>query len=238
MFFDIRRAVISTVVPSATSTGNHGKDSQTQAQALQYIPSLSHTPISANNHQVNPRSRASKRAASPLPTDKSLSNIPRAADATPILAAPAHKIANGGIQKSKKKTKPLKRGQLRRQEKGLQRAEIVLDQLERKKVEAKERGKKVKGRARGWEEINEGAEEEVRKTPRLGLGNGVNGEGDGEGDGEWEDVNGKEEGGDTEMGVVEVEGVQVKVPANAALTKVVMPVRPASNAGSDLEDIT
>ncbi|KIW86231.1 hypothetical protein Z517_01626 [Fonsecaea pedrosoi CBS 271.37] len=100
---------------------------------------------------ANPRSRASKRATSPsIDVDKSIRDAPRASDATPILAA----RPNGGITKPKRKQKPLSRGQRRRHEKGLARAEMVQDQHARKIEDASHRLKKRRERKGMWEEVN------------------------------------------------------------------------------------
>lgn len=187
---------------------------------------------SPNISTANPRSRAAKRASSPsLNLDKTLTEVSRASDATPVLGVRPH--ASNGIQKSKKKAKPLKRGQRARQEKGLARAEAVLDQLEKKKAVSQVKVKKVRSRRALWEEINDEAIEEKRKVPRLLVGGNENRENEGAEDVGWED-----EQGDAEMKTVDVGGVEVKVPLSAPLAQVVVVDRTASNAGSDLEDIT
>lgn len=153
-----------------------------------------------------------------------MTDAPRATDATPVLVA----RPGSGIQKTRKKQKPMKRGQRARQEKGLARAEIVMDQLERKKVDSQDKMKKVRSRRAVWDEINGEAKEERRKAPKfLEL---VEGNDDQE-NGEWEDV---DEQGDQEMKVVD----GVELPGNAAVNKLVVVDRTASNAGSDLDDIT
>ncbi|KIW33522.1 hypothetical protein, variant 1 [Cladophialophora immunda] len=103
------------------------------------------------NPIANPRSRASKRATSPsIDVDKSIRDAPRASDATPILAA----RPNSGVTKAKRKQKPLSRGQRRRHEKGLARAEKVQDQFERKIEDASHRLKKRRERKGMWDEVN------------------------------------------------------------------------------------
>jgi hypothetical protein len=151
----------------------------------------------------NPRSRASKRAASPsLDLDKSLKSAPRATDATPVLAA----RPNAGISKTKRKQKPMKRGQRARQEKGLARAEAVMDQLEKKKALSQVKLKRVRGRRAVWDEVNGEAREEVRKAPKFQvLANGaVENEDAADDDEAWEDEN-----GDADMKPVEVIEVPV-----------------------------
>lgn len=152
-----------------------------------------------------------------------MTDAPHASDATPVLAA----RPGSGVQK-KKKQKPMKRGQRARQEKGLARAEIVMDRLERKKVSSQDKLKKVRSRRAIWDEINGEAKEERRKAPKfLEL---VDGNEDQENE-EWEDV---DEQGDKEMKIVD----GVELPGNAAVSKLVVVDRTASNAGSDLDDIT
>ncbi|OAP62869.1 hypothetical protein AYL99_02096 [Fonsecaea erecta] len=100
---------------------------------------------------ANPRSRASKRATSPsIDIDKSIKDAPRASDATPVLAA----RPNSGVTKAKRKQKPLSRGQRRRHEKGLARAEMVQDQFARKVEDASHRLKKRRERKGMWEDVN------------------------------------------------------------------------------------
>jgi hypothetical protein len=107
-----------------------------------------------------------------------------------------------------------------------------MNQLEKKQESFQARQKKVRGRRAIWEEINDGAEEEKRKTPRFQV-LGEDGHDqvveNGNNDEEWED-----EQGDAEMKVVD----GIVLPASAALNKIVVVDRTASNAGSDLEDIT
>ena len=176
-------------------------------------------------YTANPRSRASKRAASPsMDLDKSIRDAPRASDATPSLAP----RPQSGVTKARKKLKPLKRGQRARQEKGSARAEVVSAQLEKKMAGSQSRLKKRRERKAVWDEVNDDAREEQRKTPKFQLLSNGNTEND-ENQDEWED-----ESGDTEMKTVD--GVQV--PATAALTRLLVVDRPASNAGSDLDDIS
>ena len=78
-------------------------------------------------------SRASKRLTSPtLNLDKSLTSLKPPAQSQnqrPSILAVHH---GAGISKKKAKGKALSRAQKRRQEKGLERAEIVMDQTEKK----------------------------------------------------------------------------------------------------------
>jgi Alb1 len=122
----------------------------------------------------------------------------------------------------------MKRGQRARQERGLARAEVVMDQLARKMEGAQSRDKKRRDRRAIWEEVNDASKEEKRKAPKFqGLANGVN----------WVDEDGWEDepqtdGGDTEMKVVD----GVEVPATAPATKLVVVDRTASATASDVDD--
>ncbi|EXJ63342.1 uncharacterized protein A1O5_11663 [Cladophialophora psammophila CBS 110553] len=117
---------------------------------------------------ANPRSRASKRATSPsIDVDKSLKDAPRASDATPILSA----RPNSGITKAKRKQKPLSRGQRRRHERGLARAEMVQDQFARKIEDASHRLRKRRERKGIWEEVN-GTDKFDKLTAILGQQDG------------------------------------------------------------------
>lgn len=184
------------------------------------------------NRAANPRSRASKRATSPsINVDKSVRDTPRASDATPALAA----RPNGGITKpSKKKQKPMKRGQRVRHEKGLARAEAVQDRLAKKVDEAASRQNKRKSRKAVWEEVNNDAskEEQTKPTPKVkdlddNNTDHVRGE-----DG-WEDepMMGADE---KNLDVKVVDGVTV--PASAPAMELTVVDRTAFLAGSDLEE--
>ncbi len=113
-------------------------------------------PSPYSNFCVNSRlapsihSRAARRAASPsLDTDKSL------ADFKPPTSRSTHvsfKAQDAGVRK--KKAKPLRRGQRLRQQKGLDRAEIVMDQLESKVTKSVGKLKTRKERKKEWTDIN------------------------------------------------------------------------------------
>ncbi|EEQ89940.2 uncharacterized protein BDCG_05060 [Blastomyces dermatitidis ER-3] len=98
------------------------------------------------------RSRAVKRAVSP--TDESLlKSLPRA---EPIPTFKPHVLSaqhNAGITK-KSKSKQLTRAQRRRQEKGMERAEFVMDKTEKKIAKSLGKGRVVKERRATWEEMN------------------------------------------------------------------------------------
>ncbi|RMZ76026.1 hypothetical protein DV738_g5185, partial [Chaetothyriales sp. CBS 135597] len=180
---------------------------------------------------INPRSRAAKRDTSPsLNTDKSLKEVDRA-DIGPILHS--RQNAAGAINK-KKKTAPLKRGQRARQERGLARAEAVMDQLEKKVEGAQNRVKKRRDRRAQWEEVNAVSVEERRKAPKLtafdGLLESIEGQGEaGEGDDDGEGAAAAVHGGrdvDLEMETVD----ETSLPRGAAGVKMLVVERPASTS--------
>ncbi|GAB1206417.1 hypothetical protein APSETT445_005104 [Aspergillus pseudonomiae] len=111
-------------------------------------------------------SRAARRAASPsLDVDKSLTTLPRAEDTVIQRESILSDRANAGVSKRKSKTKALSKAQRARQQKGIERAENIMDQLETKVEKSLKRGKTVKAR-RGisltdnagcqaeWEDLN------------------------------------------------------------------------------------
>jgi Alb1 len=108
-------------------------------------------------------SRAARRAESPsLNTDKSLKTIkPPEANPHVHIFSGAH---NAGIKK--KKAKPLKRGQKIRQQKGIERADIVKEQNDTKLVKSLGRLKTIKERAKAWEALNPKLDK-VEGTTRL-----------------------------------------------------------------------
>ncbi|KKK27328.1 hypothetical protein ARAM_000434, partial [Aspergillus rambellii] len=100
-------------------------------------------------------SRAARRAASPsLDVDKSLTSLPRA-EKTPVQRESIlADRANAGISKKQSKPKPKSRVQKLRQQKGIQRAEAVFDQMENKVTKSANRAKAVKSRRADWEDLN------------------------------------------------------------------------------------
>lgn len=74
----------------------------------------------------------------------------------------------------------MKRGQRERLEKGLARAEIVMDQMERKVNASKSRSRRQEQRRGQWENINGAVKEETRKATKV--------PGREPGEEEWEDV--------------------------------------------------
>jgi hypothetical protein len=96
--------------------------------------------------QIAPRSRAARRAASPsLDLDKSVTSLPRAespSDRPSILAD----RSNAGIHKKQKKNDKVSRAQRQRQQKGMDRAEAVSDQLAIKRAKSIARAKVIDSR--------------------------------------------------------------------------------------------
>ncbi|CAG7928846.1 unnamed protein product [Penicillium olsonii] len=92
--------------------------------------------------------------------DKSVTSLPRAESPTtqgPTILADR---ANAGVMKKQKKNNKVSRAQRMRQQKGMDRAEAVLDQLEIKKAKSFARARVVDGRRADWEETN-------RKAPAF-----------------------------------------------------------------------
>ncbi|KAF7586035.1 hypothetical protein BBP40_009652 [Aspergillus hancockii] len=100
-------------------------------------------------------SRAARRAASPsLDVDKSLTSLPRAQETTLQRDSVLSDRANAGVSKKQSKPKAMSRVQRARQQKGIERAEMVLDQLEKKVEKSVKREKNVKARRGDWEDLN------------------------------------------------------------------------------------
>jgi len=96
-------------------------------------------------------SRAARRAGSPsLNIDKSLKTATAPASNPHVHIFSAQ---NAGIRK--KKQKPLKRGQRVRHLKGLERADIVKEQLDSKLKKSLGKLKTIKERRKEWEDMNE-----------------------------------------------------------------------------------
>lgn len=103
--------------------------------------------ISNINTATSTRSRAARRAASPsLDLDKSLTSAPRVEEDNVLRDSILADRANAGVTKKQSKPKAKSRSQRLRQQKGLERAEIVMDQLEVKVAGSVKRGKNVKAR--------------------------------------------------------------------------------------------
>ncbi|EDU48800.1 conserved hypothetical protein [Pyrenophora tritici-repentis Pt-1C-BFP] len=106
-------------------------------------------------------SRAARRAASPsLNLDKSAQ---KPAHTTRDSASPSrpskvnpHALAakDAGIQKKQRKSGNMTRAQRLRYQKGLERAEDNMEKLEKKRMKSLGKEKKIKERAKGWEDVN------------------------------------------------------------------------------------
>ncbi|KAJ5160212.1 uncharacterized protein N7482_007216 [Penicillium canariense] len=109
----------------------------------------------AKNKPKTNNSRAARRGASPsLDLDKSLTSLPRV-ESSPSTQRPTLLAdrATAGVQK-KRKGKNLTKAQRLRQQKGMDRAEAVMDQLEIKKAKSFVRAKIVNERRADWEDTN------------------------------------------------------------------------------------
>ncbi|OQE31697.1 hypothetical protein PENSTE_c001G08246 [Penicillium steckii] len=109
----------------------------------------------AKNKPSGQNTRAARRAATP--EDKSLAALPRAESPTAQRPSLLAERANAGVQKKKKENKKISRAQRMRQQKGMERAEAVLDQLEIKKSRSDKRAINIKTRRAEWEDTNRNA---------------------------------------------------------------------------------
>ncbi|KAL4920574.1 ribosome biogenesis protein Alb1 [Aspergillus aurantiobrunneus] len=101
----------------------------------------------AKARPLSKHSRAARRAASPsLDLDKSLTSLPRAEDTVMQRESVLADRAKAGVSKKQTKPKAKSRAQRLRQQKGMDRAEAVLDQLEIKVAKSNNRAKTVKSR--------------------------------------------------------------------------------------------
>ncbi|KAF2706075.1 hypothetical protein K504DRAFT_505794 [Pleomassaria siparia CBS 279.74] len=160
-------------------------------------------------------SRAARRAVSPsINLDKSVKSTTR--DSSPPKTKTSTSIALGarptGITKSKSKSKPLKRQQRVRRERGLERAVDVMDKREVKVQKSVVKEKKVVERKKGWEEVN------VEKGRLLGLAAGKKGNAFEALEGQKGDVEGREWVSDEEM--PEIDGGEVQVYGDVEMVPV------------------
>ncbi|KAK5122172.1 hypothetical protein LTR85_004418 [Meristemomyces frigidus] len=100
--------------------------------------------------EVSFRSRAARRGESPPPKELAVKAPAEETDYKPWL----HNAQGAGISK-KKKAKQLTRQQKERQQRALERADVLVDKHERKVADSKARSKKIQARAKDWEELNE-----------------------------------------------------------------------------------
>ncbi|OJJ61803.1 hypothetical protein ASPSYDRAFT_75810 [Aspergillus sydowii CBS 593.65] len=109
----------------------------------------------AKARTVSKHSRAARRAASPsLDLDKSLTSLPRAENTPMQRESILADRANAGVSKKQSKAKAKSRAQRLRQQKGMDRAEAIMDQLEIKVAKSENRAKTVKSRRAEWSDLN------------------------------------------------------------------------------------
>lgn len=168
-------------------------------------------------------SRAARRAASPsINLDKKLKTTTRdsASPSRPSQKNP-HALAaqNAGIQKKNKKGN-MTRAQRLRHQKGLERAADNMDKLELKRVKSFGREKKVKERAKGWEDVNV---EGVKKT-KTSTKDALEQEAESKEEREWvsdEEMDEDDTGSQVEATAAEVTGeskeVEVEIPLSVPL---------------------
>lgn len=181
-----------------------------------------------SNHHVetNVHSRAARRAVSPsIDLDKSITTAPRAAspESKPKLPTPNVLAAKSAGITKKTKSKPLKRQQRLRQQKGIERAEDVLDKMELKVQKSVGRERKVKERRKGWEEVNEIKKKRRKQNAFEAL---EDGEEAGRKDREW--VSDEEMDGDVNGGAEDGMEDNVVVPEIAGEVKKLELVDPES----------
>ncbi|KAI9678621.1 MAG: hypothetical protein M1817_005678 [Caeruleum heppii] len=101
-------------------------------------------------------SRAAKRATSPsINLDASLKDLKvpsESLDTRPSVLAIHH---GAGVTKKTKKARPLSSKARKRQEQGLERAEHVMDKMEKKVAKSVVKGRVGRERRAAWEELNE-----------------------------------------------------------------------------------
>ncbi|EEQ31175.1 hypothetical protein McanMca71_005658 [Microsporum canis] len=109
--------------------------------------------LKTNSRSKSAHSRAARREVSPsVNVDKSLTSLPRAERTNTSVPAVLGAQHNSGV--SKKGKKPKSRAQRLRQEKGLERAEVVLDKREKKVTKSVRKLSGVKARKVTWDELN------------------------------------------------------------------------------------
>ncbi|KAL6897519.1 Alb1 domain-containing protein [Trichoderma evansii] len=108
------------------------------------------------------RSRAARRATSPsIDTDKSLKNatLPASSSSTaaprPSVLAARH---NAGVTKKTRRGRAVSAKGRRRQEKGLEMAEAVIERTSKKLEKSFSRARVVQSRAKKWDDINKDAQ--------------------------------------------------------------------------------
>ncbi|KAG9252209.1 Alb1-domain-containing protein [Emericellopsis atlantica] len=115
----------------------------------------------AKNRAPSKHSRAARRATSPgIDTDKSLKDVkPPPRDAAPRPSVLAVQRSAGVSKKAKNGRKSQLSAKARkRQERGLQMAEAIVERTSKKVEKSKGRGKNIVERSQAWEKINKEAE--------------------------------------------------------------------------------
>lgn len=130
---------------------------------------------------------------------------------------------NAGIKK--KKSKPLKRNQKIRQQKGIERADIVKEQLDSKLKKSLGKLKNVKERAKPWEALNPKLEVrgEERRTANVKFDALVLNDNmvEGEVQGEWEDED--EDGMLEDRSAVPKPGEFLALPVHPSAAEIPLP---------------
>ncbi|KAL1871048.1 hypothetical protein VTK73DRAFT_2283 [Phialemonium thermophilum] len=112
--------------------------------------------ISKGKKAPSVHSRSARRATSPgIDTDKSLKNVrppPESINQRPAVLAAHH--GSGVTKKTKRKVTPSSKAR-RRQEKGIDRAEAVMERTAKKIQKSKGQARKIQARRKTWDEINE-----------------------------------------------------------------------------------
>lgn len=112
-------------------------------------------PLLTELPETSSKSRAGRRAKSPsADPEKSLKAAPEEYDLPEQDLSVLSARSGAGIVKKSKKQKPLSRQQRLRKEKGMARADIVTEKLEKKVDVSRKKGKLIKERAAAWEELN------------------------------------------------------------------------------------
>lgn len=177
------------------------------------------SPSNKSHTEPSIHSRAARRATSPSlqgNVSQSLKDIQppsRTKSTTHIFSG----SRDGGIRK--KKSKQLKRGQLERHRKGIERADIVKGQLDVKLVKSLGRLKTIKERRKEWGQVNAEAEKEGEEgAVRSGMFAALEGL---EGEAEEQEVE-EDTGGETmtlELPVRTIGAVQPPQPVEASVSE-------------------
>ncbi|OXV08513.1 hypothetical protein Egran_03724 [Elaphomyces granulatus] len=124
--------------------------------------------LKTNAKSKSRHSRAARREVSPsVDLDKSLTSLPRPERgiAKPTSFFSSH--ANAGVLKKRLKPRAASRTQRLRQQRGMERAEIVTDQMEKKIAKCFGKAKTVKVRKAAWEDLNDS---HIKKTDHQTVG--------------------------------------------------------------------